>query len=218
MTMFINPMPPKEVLEKLFHYDPKTGTLYWKINQGNNQIKAGTEAGTIWTHPDGLQYRRIKIQGKFYPAHRIIYHMMNDYSLRQDQIIDHIDGDGLNNKLDNLRPCTHQQNLQNRRVNKNNKTGHKGVYVDKGNQKYRAQIMHNGKNIRLRNSTGRMFFDTIEEAIKLRKAAEEALNTESNAFFNSTRRVSKNSKPDIKDVSFDEGNQKYNVVNYIIQE
>jgi len=216
MTMFINPMPPKEVLEKLFHYDPKTGTLYWKINQGNR--KAGTEAGTIRIHPDGRKYRRIQIQGKFYFVHRIIYHMMNGYSLRQDQQIDHRDGDGLNNKLDNLRPCTNQQNSQNRRVNKNNKTGYKGVYVNKGNQKYCTCIMHNGKNIWLRDSTGRMYFDTIEEAIKLRKAAEEALNTESNAFFNSTRRVSKNSKPDIKDVSFDEGNQKYNVVNYIIQE
>jgi len=216
MTMFINPMPPKEVLEKLFHYDPKTGTLYWKINQGNR--KAGTEAGYIYTYPNGRQYRKIFLQGQHYPVHRIIYHMMNDYSLRQDQIIDHKNGDGLDNRSDNLRACTHQQNQQNRRVNKNNKTGHKGVFVDKGNQKYRACIMHNRKNIWLRNSTGGIYFDTIEEAIKARKAAEEALNTEFNAFFNSTRRVSKNSKTDHKDVSFDEGNQKYNVVNYIIQE
>ena len=209
-------MPSKEVLEKLLYYDPKTGTLYWKISRGNR--KAGTEAGYIYTYPDGRQYRTIKIQGQHYPAHRIIYHMMNDYSLRQDQQIDHKNGDGLDNRLDNLRVCTNQQNQQNRRVNKNNKTGHKGVFVDKGNQKYRAHIKHNGKNIWLRNSTGGIYFDTIEEAIKARKAAEEALNTEFNAFFNSTRRVSKNSKTDHKDVSFDEGNQKYNVVNYIIQE
>jgi len=30
MTVLANPMPSKEVLEKLFHYDPKTGKLYWK--------------------------------------------------------------------------------------------------------------------------------------------------------------------------------------------
>jgi len=216
MPLLANPMPSKEVLKKLFYYDPEAGKLYWKINQRNNQIKAGTEAGRIHTY-NGLQYRRIGIQGKLYFAHRIILEM-NGYSLRQDQYIDHIDGDGLNNRLDNLRVCTNQQNGQNRDANKNNKTGHKGVSFYKRNQKYRAQIMHNGKNICLRDSAGRMYIDTIEEAIKLRKAAEEALNTESNAFFNSTRRVNKNSKPGIKDVSFDEGNQKYNVVNYIIQE
>jgi len=204
--MFIKSIPPKEVLEKLFYYDPKTGRLYRKIGRGN-QI-AGAEAGWIYTHPDGRKYRRIFLQGKYYYVHRIILEM-NGYSLRQDQDIDHIDGDGLNNKLDNLRPCTHQQNQQNRRVNKNSKTGHKGVYFNKSRQKYCTRIGHNGKQIWLRDSTGRMFFDTIEEAIKLRKAAEEALNTESNAFFNSTRRVNKNSKPDIKGVGFDKGNQKY---------
>jgi len=217
MTVLATPMPSKEVLEKLFYYDPEAGKLYWKISRGN-QIKAGTEAGTIYTHPDGRKYRRIFLQGKCYFVHRIIYHMMNGYSLRQDQQIDHKNGDGLDNRLDNLRVCTNQQNSQNKCVPKNNTTGYKGVYFRKDNQKYYAYIRHNGKNIWLRNSTGGIYFDTIEEAIKARKAAEEALNTEFNAFFNSTRRVSKNSKTDHKDVSFDEGNQKYNVVNYIIQE
>ena len=179
--MFINSMLSKEVLEKLFYYDPEAGKLYWKISRGGQ--KAGAEAGCICTYPDGRQYRTIGIQGKLYPAHRIIYHMMNGYSLRQDQQIDHKNGDGLDNRLDNLRVCTNQQNSQNRCVNKNNKTGYKGVYFRKDNQKYYAYIRHNGKNIYLRNSTGGVFFDTIEEAIKARKAAEEALNTKFNAFY-----------------------------------
>jgi len=179
--MFIKSIPPKEVLEKLFYYDPKTGKLYWKISRGNR--KAGTEAGHICTYPNGRQYRKIRIQGKFYSAHRLIYHMMNGYSLRQDQQIDHKNGDGLDNRLDNLRVCTNQQNSQNRCVPKNSKTGHKGVYIDKDKQKYWARIEHNGKKRYLRDSTGRMYFDTIEEAIKLRKEAEEALNTKFNAFY-----------------------------------
>jgi len=168
--MFIKLMLSKEVLEKLFYYDPKTGRLYRKIGRGKQ--KAGTEAGWIHTRSDGRQCRRISLQGKYYSAHRLIYHMMNGYSLRQDQQIDHIDGNGLNNRLDNLRVCTNQQNGQNRDANKNSKTGYKGVYVDKRRQKYYARIKHNGKTIYLRDSTGKKYFDTIEEAIKLRKEAE----------------------------------------------
>jgi len=180
MSILANRMPSKEVLEKLFYYDPKTGKLYRKISR---KQKAGAEAGYIHTHPDGRQYKTIEIQGKHYSVHRIIYHMMNDYSLRQNQIIDHIDGDGLDNRLDNLRVCTHQQNTQNRGASKNSKTGIRGVNFDKRIQKYCARIKHNGKQIWLRNSTGRIYFDTIEEAIKLRKAAEEDLNTKFNAFY-----------------------------------
>ena len=49
-------------------------------------------------------------------------------------MIDHEDGDSLNNKLSNLRLASHRQNLFNRKINKNNKTKVKGVYQDKKSQ------------------------------------------------------------------------------------
>lgn len=42
--------------------------------------------------------------------------------------IDHADGDGLNNRRSNLRPCTRGQNNSNRKILSNSKSGYKGIY------------------------------------------------------------------------------------------
>lgn len=60
-------------------------------------------------------------------------------------MVDHRDGDGLNNRRRNLRFCTNSQNLQNQRLNARNTSGFKGV--SKGNRKWRAQIRFSGKTI-----------------------------------------------------------------------
>lgn len=57
--------------------------------------------------------------------------------------VDHINHDKLDNRKSNLRIVTQQQNLMNRKVFKNNKTGFKGVSVY--GEKYRASIRKNGK-------------------------------------------------------------------------
>lgn len=57
---------------------------------------------------------------------------------------DHIDGNGLNNQRSNLRPCTHSENMRNRRMGVNNKSGYKGVFWDKNTENWRAQIRING--------------------------------------------------------------------------
>ena len=57
---------------------------------------------------------------------------------------DHIDGDGLNNQKSNLRICTHQENLFNRRSNLDVSSKYKGVSWHKATGKWRAQIKVNG--------------------------------------------------------------------------
>jgi hypothetical protein len=58
--------------------------------------------------------------------------------------IDHIDGNPLNNKKNNLRVVTTQQNAQNRALMPNNKTGYRGVYFEKQTEKYRVQLVIDG--------------------------------------------------------------------------
>jgi hypothetical protein len=55
-------------------------------------------------------------------------------------VIDHIDGDTLNNLKYNLRICTHGENLRNQKLSTANKTGYKGVYFNKNNNKWCALI------------------------------------------------------------------------------
>jgi len=62
-------------------------------------------------------------------------------------ILDHIDLNGLNNTRNNLRWATYSQNLHNRGVYKNNTSGYKGVSWFKRDQKWRADIAVDGKNI-----------------------------------------------------------------------
>jgi len=59
--------------------------------------------------------------------------------------VDHIDNNRLNNRIDNLRFATHQENGMNQKLSSNNKSGIKGVYFDKLKKKWIAQIMINRK-------------------------------------------------------------------------
>jgi hypothetical protein len=73
-----------------------------------------------------------------------------------DRCVDHRDGNGLNNRRNNVRVCTPQQNQQAMGVTRRNRLGVKGVYPTRGG--FGANICFNRKNYNL----GR--YDTIEEA------------------------------------------------------
>ena len=62
--------------------------------------------------------------------------------------VDHKDGNGLNNSRQNLRVCTHLQNLQNRRKHCKSSSVYKGVYWESAKGRWRTQIVVNGKKIR----------------------------------------------------------------------
>ena len=60
----------------------------------------------------------------------------------EGKIIDHISGDGLDNRKSNIRCCTKSENPINRRININNHSGYKGVSWFKVVKKWRAQIQY----------------------------------------------------------------------------
>ncbi len=79
---------------------------------------------------------------------------------------DHWNGDGLDNRRSNLRPCTHTQNMQNRKVSKLSTIGFKGVSRHKNG--YRACIAVAGKRLRLGN-----FSTAVDAADAYNRAAVE---------------------------------------------
>lgn len=91
--------------------------------------------------------------------HRIIIGAM------PHQQVDHINHDGLDNRRSNLRLCTSGENSRNRRINRDNTSGFKGVIWEKNRQKFRAAIRANGKRYYLG------YFECPEEAARTYDAA-----------------------------------------------
>lgn len=82
--------------------------------------------------------------------------------------VDHINGNGLDNRKENLRLCTHQQNLLNKKNSyKNNKLGIKGVCWRDDTKRFQAQICVGGKNIRLG------YFNVLGDADQAYREAEK---------------------------------------------
>jgi hypothetical protein len=131
------PLPALELLQARFDYDPLTGILL--------------DAQTGQPAPTRIKGGYVLIARGFATAfcvHRIawaLYHKRDPYPA----IIDHIDQNGLDNTINNLRLSTVSLNLANRGKQRNNTSGYKGVHLHKPNGKWRAQIKVKGKVIKL---------------------------------------------------------------------
>lgn len=108
-----------------------------------------------------LGYIAGKVNGKDVYLHRFIM------GYPEGKVVDHINGDKLDNRKQNLRICTIRQNIMNAKVSKNNTSGYTGVSLRSDRELYRANIMVNRKQIYLGS------FEKIEDAILARKQAEE---------------------------------------------
>lgn len=115
----------KETLDSLFSYDPYTGALVHKTRAANC-VQIGDIAGSRHEDASGLCYVRLSIKRKRHMAHRIIYAMLG-IQIPSGMVIDHIDGNGENNRLSNLRTVSHVGNCHNMHItrsrNKEKKIG-----------------------------------------------------------------------------------------------
>lgn len=160
-------LPDVETLRQLLDYNPETGILTWKardeticpddrVRKSFNTQFAGKIAGSVRSS-DRLHYYEIQISpfGKFF-SHRIAWKM--HYGEEPPEIMDHVDGNGLNNKINNIRCATKFQNGWNAQKSSRNKSGYKGVSFNTEKNKWRAAIHVNNKT-RLIG-----YFSTPEEA------------------------------------------------------
>lgn len=127
-------------LKELLHYNHNTG-LFTIVND-RNRWKAGHVVG----HLSERGYIRIKVDGQLVFAHRLAFLYMEGYFPEHE--VDHKNRNKIDNRWDNLRHATHACNMQNKNMNKCNKTGVPGVYQRRSG-KYKATAKANGKQISL---------------------------------------------------------------------
>ena len=145
-------LPSHEMIRHKFNYDPNSGRLTRAVTSGS------AVAGAVAGGPGKNGYVYVSCGNRHFLAHRIIWCWMTGEW--PSKCIDHINGDPLDNRWENLRLATHSQNLCNSRVRSDNKVGVKGVC--KSGKRYRATITFGGKTRHIG------YFSTLEEASKAR--------------------------------------------------
>jgi HNH endonuclease len=135
-------------------YHPRTGKFTWRVNRIHGG-KVGDEVGHVHRFPrTGRVVYRIYFDGRYYKASVLAwFYMTGEWPTK---MVDHIDGDTLNNRWRNLRLATASQNAMNSKRPRSNTSGHKGVFIDRG--RIRAAIKVDGKKLYLGH------FETVEEA------------------------------------------------------
>jgi hypothetical protein len=156
----------QERLKSLFNYNPETGEFTRLVSQRSNLV------GKIAGYPNRVGsekfYIRIRIDGRLYLAHRLVW--LYTYGAWPENDIDHVDQDSLNNRLSNLRDVTNTENSKNQKIPKHNSSGVMGVHFHNKAQKWLAQIAVNGKRIYLG------LFELKDDAITARKNADVEYN------------------------------------------
>ena len=173
-----NELPSLEILNDLFILDIENGILYWKERDRKyfpnhkahvtwNAKLANKKAGSIKDNfkknGTNKQYHIIMFKNKMIYSHRVIFKIYYGY---EPIYIDHINGNGLDNRPINLRSVTQIENNRNISISRKNKSGVVGVWFDSRRKKWRAQLITNKKCYW-------KFFDTFEEAVDYRIFLEE---------------------------------------------
>lgn len=154
-------MLTQDKLKEFIHYNPETGEFSWIGAHISRRKKNKT--GSICVSKSGNQYLKIWIFGKHLAAHRLAFLYMTG-TLPKDNV-DHINGNGLDNRWCNLRDVSYSDNSRNAKRFITNTSGHTGVYWEISAKKWRARIYLDGKLKDLG------CFEHIENAVLARKNA-----------------------------------------------
>ena len=130
------------MLAKRFNeaFEYRNGELYWKIMTNPSKKLIGKKAGCQSSGAYGV----VNLDSKSYSIHKVIFAMHNGFI---PPIVDHINGNKSDHRIENLRAATHQSNNWNKVTQSNNKLGKKNISWHKQNQKYWVQLVQNRKKV-----------------------------------------------------------------------
>lgn len=122
-----------EELRARYAYDPETGTIFTKHARGR------LTPTYLRSHENRYWKIRVKSGGKSKDirAHQLAFFLAHN---RWAEEIDHVNDDGRDNRLVNLRECTRSQNTG--RARRENSTGYRGVSYSVKDKRYRAKCRH----------------------------------------------------------------------------
>jgi len=157
----------QEILKQLLHYDENTGIFTWiaKTHVKSKKCKIGNQLTNI----NNVGYLTAQIDKKIYKAHRLAFLYVYGY---MPKIVDHINGNTLDNRICNLRATDDLGNARNTKTPNTNTSGIKGVSFCKTHKKWRATIRHNNKQLSLG------YFNNIEDAAEIVRITREKLHGE----------------------------------------
>ena len=139
-------MPTVDYNEHFIYDETSPSCLRHKIKK--KQMNAGDVAGTLVINKKEKPTWSVYCCNKKLRAHRVIWEMYNG-SIPEGLVIDHIDGDPSNNKIENLRLATISQNSFNQSIRKDKSNNlPKGISYRKGN-KLIARVQAYGKRYKL---------------------------------------------------------------------
>lgn len=169
-----------ERVRELFDYDEGSGRLTAKKRRGS-RILEGDVVGTI-----SKGYLQCRVDHDIYRVHRIIW--LWYYGYMPENAIDHINRDGLDNRIGNLREVSKQCNAVNIQTFKNNTSGIRGVFWSCKNNSWVARIKVNQKTIHLGQYKCKL------EAACNRLAAEQCLGWDTCITSSACKYVSENKR------------------------
>jgi hypothetical protein len=167
---------PLEHIQSILKIDSnKPSGLSWITNKNKHGGQKDNCGNAYIDKKCGYKYWQITIRynKKRYcmRCSRIVFLLANGY-LTKGKEVDHIDCNTSNNNLENLREVTPSQNQHNRSINKNNTSGHKGVYWEKTVKKWRVRIKLKRKNYDFG------FYENLEEAVQVMTSERARLHGE----------------------------------------
>lgn len=140
-------------LMEMLSYDYLTGVFTW--NDGFKNSRGNGNTGSAG-HLNKAGYIYIRIKGVNYPAHHLAW--LYFYGRWPAKLIDHVNGNSSDNRIENLREADHLLNNRNSKISKANTSGVKGVYWNRLLGKWHGRVRVKGKNIHIG------VFDDIELA------------------------------------------------------